>query len=102
MCYLILGTPLCPYGIAYCRAYGLFFVLIIHSSLGSGSHASVLERVAESQFVPGRCDCQKSSASLKTLLKRSTHSITLAWHPGGMGVQKGSPPMQRKDSCFLT
>ena len=42
-------------------------------------HASVLERVAKSQFVPGRCDCQKSSASLLTRLKRSTPSITLAW-----------------------
>jgi len=41
-------------------------------------HARVLERVAKSQFVPGRCGCQKSSASLMTLLKRSTPSVTLA------------------------
>ena len=31
-------------------------------------HARVLERVAKSQFVPGRCGREKSSASLKTLL----------------------------------
>ena len=41
-------------------------------------HARVLERLAKSQFVPGRCGCQKSSTSLKMLLKRSTPSITLA------------------------
>ena len=42
-------------------------------------HARVLERVAKSQFVPGRCDCQKSSPPLKAVLKRSTHSFALAW-----------------------
>jgi len=30
-------------------------------------------------FPPGRCGCQKSSASLMTILKRSTPPITLAW-----------------------
>ena len=39
-------------------------------------HASVLERVAKRQFVPGRCGCQQSSPPLKAGLKRSTHSIT--------------------------
>ena len=45
-------------------------------------HDKVLERVAKSQSVPGRRGCQKSSASLMTLLKRSTPSITLAWEAG--------------------
>ena len=42
-------------------------------------HATVLGRVAKSQFVTGHCGCPKSSASWNTLLKWSTHSITLAW-----------------------
>ena len=43
-------------------------------------HARVLERVAKSQFVRGRCGCRKSSPRLNTALKRSSHSITLAWY----------------------
>ena len=34
--YLILGPPLCPYGIAYRMAYGFLIVIIVFLSLGSG------------------------------------------------------------------
>ena len=34
--YLILSTPLCPYGIAYYRAYGLLFRWTVPFSRGSG------------------------------------------------------------------
>jgi hypothetical protein len=33
---LSVGTPLCPYGIAYRRAYGLSFRWTVPFSLGSG------------------------------------------------------------------
>ena len=46
----------------------------------AGYHARVLERVAKSQFVPGRCGCQKWTPCFNKVLKRSTPSNTLAWY----------------------
>jgi hypothetical protein len=54
------------------------FPLEIFSSIADPAERELI-RVAKSQFVPGRCGCQKSSASSKSLLKRPTPSITLAW-----------------------